>query len=48
MFTMKLLGAAVPKVFRKHCPKEQASEAFEWAVILVAVVLVRAIKAQRC
>lgn len=32
------------QVFRKHCPKAAASEAFEWAVILVSVVLVRAIK----
>ena len=34
------------QVFRKHCPKAAASEAFEWAVILVSVVLVRAIKAR--
>lgn len=32
------------EVFRRHCPKEEAKEAFEWAVILVGVVLVRAIK----
>ena len=32
------------EVFRKFCPKDQASEAFEWALILVGVVLVRAIK----
>lgn len=32
------------KVFRKFCPKDQASEAFEWALILVGVVLVRAIQ----
>lgn len=43
-------GVRYPKlhsqVFRKHCPKAAASEAFEWAVILVSVVLVRAIKAR--
>ena len=32
------------EVFRKFCPKDQASEAFEWALILVGVVLVRAIQ----
>ena len=34
------------EVFRKFCPKDQASEAFEWALILVGVVLVRAIQEQ--
>lgn len=42
LFTPFITGCI--RVFRRHCPKEEAKEAFEWAVILVGVVLVRAIK----